>query len=195
MRVKQAGGMKHLLVSCMLLLGLAGLAWGEEDPGTNPKADVFRELDAEAESLLLRVLDMGAEMAIVEEQRVRPEQTQLMVVFSLEPGLAYTPGRVELRIDGQTIASQHYSAQQLQALRQGGAHRLYWENVPAGRHELSAQLLEDKPSDGSGKPPKVQRQAAMMFVSGIGRRVMEVSLSHHPDPKQTIPQMAIKEWK
>jgi hypothetical protein len=192
--------MKHLLVCCVLLLGLGGLgggglAWGEEDPGIDSKTEAFRELDAEAESLLLRVLDMGAEMAIVDEQRARPEQTQLMVVFSLEPGLAYTPGRVELRIDGQTIASQHYSAQQLRALRQGGAHHLYWENVPAGRHELSVQLLEDKPSDGSGKPSKVQRQASMMFVSGVGRRVMEVSLSRHPDPKQSIPLMAIKEWK
>jgi hypothetical protein len=183
----------------MLLLGLfglggGGLAWGADNEGSDRTSTDFRTLDNEAESLLLRVLDMEADMAILEEQRLRPEQTQLLVLFSLEPGLAFEPGRLELRMDGQTIVSQQYSAKQLQALRQGGAHRLYWESVPAGRHELSALLLENTPASSSGKGPKVQRQTAMRFVSGVGRRVMEITLSPHPDPKQSIPQMGIKEW-
>lgn len=183
--------MKRVFLSCILLLGLVCTAWGQEDAGAGDDGQSFRQLDNEAEALLLRVLDMGAEMAALDEQRQHPEQTQLMVLFSLEAGLDFTPGLVELRLDGKPMASQRYSSEQLRVLKQGGAHRLYWDNVPAGRHEISALLLED----AGDKKTKIQRQSSLMFVSGSGRRVMEVSLSPSADPKQPIPRLAIKEWK
>lgn len=184
--------MKRIFLSGLLLLGLTGMAWGQGGDSAAGNDSAYRRLDGETESLLLRLLDMEAEMAVLEEQRQHPEQTQLMVLFSQAEGMAFTPALVELRLDGKSLVSQNYSPQQLQALRQGGAHRLYWDNVPAGRHEITALLLE-RPEGKN--PPKVQRQVSLMFVSGSGRRVMEVSLLPSTNPEQPLPFLTIKEWK
>jgi hypothetical protein len=184
--------MKRLwMTSCALALWAMTAAWAQD--GTTPAEAVGGEeahqrLDARSEALLTEVLELGAEMAVLDEQRHKPEMTQLLVLVSLPPMKGFQLDAVQLQLDGRPAAQHRYSAGELRALAQGGAQRLYWDSVRAGRHELTATVIGKHPVE-----PKYQRQASLTFISGAGRRVMEVGLA--PGAKQAAPVMSLQEWK
>jgi len=152
------------------------------------RAARFQQLDAEVEQILDDVVTLGAEMAVLEEARELPSQTQLLVLVSIESSGFFQLDAIQFQVDGKTAAFHQYSESELSALSQGGSHRLFWGNVPAGRHQLTALLLGRVPKD-----PDFQREAEKVIISGVGRRVVELRIT--TGKKQTFPEFSIKEWK
>lgn len=148
----------------------------------------FQQLDAEVEQILDDVVTLGADMAVLEEARELSSKTQLLVLVSIDPSAFFQMEAIELKIDGHTASFHQYSEGEVNALSQGGSHRLYWDNVPAGRHQLTALLIGSVPKD-----PDFQRESTLVFISGVGRRVVELRVA--TGKNQAFPELSMKEWK
>lgn len=148
----------------------------------------FQQLDAQVEQILDEVVNLGGEMAVLEETRALSPNTQLLVLVSIEPSAFFQLEAIQLEIDGKTTSFHQYSEAELDALSQGGSHRLFWDNVPAGRHQLVASVMGQVPKD-----PDFQRQATLMVDTGEGRRVLELRVA--TGKNQVFPELLIKEWK
>ncbi|HEC18920.1 MAG TPA: hypothetical protein ENI97_06200 [Gammaproteobacteria bacterium] len=148
----------------------------------------FAQLDADTEQVLNEVAALGAEMAALEEARELSPKTQLLVLVSVDAIPFFQLDAIQLQIDEHTASFHQYTPRELAALQQGGSHRLFWDNVPAGRHQLTVSMMGRVPKD-----PDFQREIAMVTITGVGRRVVEVRIS--PGKSQPFPELALKEWK
>lgn len=178
-------------------LGLSGLgvfdageayAAAVTSEGTADRAARFQQLDAEVEKILDGVVNLGADMAVLQEARELSPKTQLLVLVSVDPSSFFQMDAIQLHIDGKPVSFHQYSEGELSALSQGGSHRLFWDNVPAGRHQLTALLMGRVPKD-----PDFQREAVLKVISGVGRRVVELRVA--TGKNQAFPELSIKEWK
>ena len=176
-------------------LGLmgAGLAQAAPMPETGTAGDIdhaarFQQLDAEVEQILTDVVELGADMGLLNEAKELSPKTQLLVLVSLEPSTFFQLDAIELQIDEHTAIYHQYTDEELAALSQGGSHRLFWNDVPAGRHQLTAVLLGHVPKD-----PDFQREASLAVISGAGRRVVELHIAS--GKSQAFPELSLEEWK
>ncbi len=148
----------------------------------------FQQLDAEVEQILNDVVSLGADMAVLEETRELSSKTQLLVLVSVEPTAFFQLDSIQLQIGEQTASFHQYAKVELEALSKGGSHRLFWDNVPAGRHQLTAVLMGRVPKD-----PDFQLEATLVIISGVGRRVVELRIA--TGKNQAFPELSFKEWK
>lgn len=156
---------------------------------TQDTAEVrFQQLDAEVEHILDEVVSLGAEMAALSEARELPEKSQLMVLVSIEPSAFFQLDAFQLQIDGKPVSFHEYTDSERDALSSGGSHRLFWDAIPDGRHQLTAVLMGSVPKD-----PDFQREAALVTITGLGRRVVELRVTSGKN--QAFPELSIKEWK
>jgi len=148
----------------------------------------FQALDAEAEEVLNDVVSLGVDMAILEESREMTPENQLLVMVSVDPSPFFKLEAVELKLDDRTVSYHQYSDEDVEAMFHGGSHRLFWDDVPTGRHQVSMTLFGRVPGD-----PDFQRVATRMISTGSGRRVMELRVSS--GRSQAFPEVNLKEWK
>jgi hypothetical protein len=173
-----------LLLGCVVPMAL--FAAGEATP--QAATESFQQLDSDAEQILDQVLTLGADMAVLEEARELSPKTQLLVLVSVDPSSFFQLDSIELKIDDQPATYHQYTTEELSAMAQGGSHRLFWDNVAAGRHQLTANLLGRVPKD-----PDFRREASLMVISGVGRRVVEIRVASGKN--QAFPELSLKEWK
>ena len=152
------------------------------------ETESFQELDAKAEQALSEVLSLGADMVILQAAQEMSPKTQLMVLVSITPMDFFQLEAVQLLIDENTVTYHRYTPAELTALAQGGSQRLFLDNAPAGRHQITAVIFGQLSKD-----PDYQREVSYTTVFGAGRRVLELNIA--ADKKQTLPELAIKEWK
>lgn len=171
------------------LAGLGLLASGMAfAAGAAKDAERFTQLDEAAEKILNQVIELGGEMTALEEARALSPKTQLMVLVTVDPSPFFQLDAVQLQIDEQPAAYHQYTEPELAALQQGGSHRLFWDNVSAGRHQLTVSMMGRVPKD-----PDFQRESTMMIISGVGRRVVELRVTS--GKSQPFPEVSLKEWK
>lgn len=173
-----APGLRAVIVMTGLIFPVLSMAEG----------DSFQQLDAEVEEVLNEVVSLGAEMAILEESRELSPSNQLLVLVSLDHSRFFKLEAVQLKINERTASYHQYSEADLAAMMQGGSHRLFWDDVPSGRHQISLALFGHVPGD-----PDFQREATQMVTIGNGRRVVELRVSS--GMSQAYPEVNIREWK
>jgi len=140
--------------------------------GTPEVSDAFKALDSDSETVLKQVLDLGSDLAIVDERENHPAKTQLLVLVSMQPTDLLELDFIELRIDKQVVAAYHYKNEDVSALKKGGAQRLYMANLPTGMHVLKATMLGKIPRD-----PDYRQEASLKFISGVAREVIELNIT------------------
>lgn len=176
------GRLALLVWSASIVFGLfLSAACYAEDTG-------FQKLDEEIEDVLNAVVTLGAEMAVLEESREMSGSNQLLVLVSVDPSPFFKLEAIQLKIDDRTVSYHQYSNTELNAIVQGGSHRLFWDDVLSGNHQISAALFGRVPGD-----PDFQREATKMVSIGHGRRVVELRVSS--GKSQTYPEVNIQEWK
>ena len=95
---------------------------------------------------------------------------------------------VRLEIDGKEVANYLYTDREIDALLQGGVHRLHMANLKTGEHELIAIF--------TGKGPHsrdYRRGATVMIEKGIGAKYLELEITDRVKKQQ--PEFVIKEWE
>ncbi len=148
----------------------------------------FAQLDEAAEKILNKVTALGGDMAVLEEARELSPKTQLLLLVTVDPSPFFQLDAIQLQIDEHAAAYHQYTKLELAALQQGGSHRLFWDNVPAGRHQLTVSMMGRVPKD-----PDFQRESTLVIISGVGRRVVELRVAS--GKSQPFPEMSLKEWK
>ena len=154
-------------------------------PGLAPLAS-FRTLDEEAELLVKEVLNLGSDLAILQEKEDNPEKFQLLVLVTYDKTKLFALDLIQLEIDGTVVAAYQYTAADVSAMERGGSHRLYLANVPAGMHEVNAVMVGRIPRN-----PDYQREASYKFLSGVSRTVLEFNVS---SKSRGYPTLEVKEW-
>jgi hypothetical protein len=147
-----------------------------------------QQLGSRIEQALDDVVDLGADMAIVEESNELSKSNQMLVLVSLDPSNIFKLDAIQLNIDGRTASYHQYTDSELVALAQGGSQRLFWDDVPSGRHKLSVLLFGQVPDD-----PDFRREESRMILTGDGRRVVELKIS--AGKNHIFPELTIKDWK
>jgi len=148
----------------------------------------YKRLDAEIEKTLNEVVTLGADMAILEESRELSSKNQLLVLVSVDKSKFFRLEAIQLNIDNRTVSYHQYEDEELIALMDGGSQRLFWDDVPPGRHELTVSLFGRIPKD-----PDFVREATQMIITGTGRRVVELRVA--TGRNQAFPNLSIRKWK
>lgn len=119
-----------------LLLGMAvSPAWSQESDRQQMKG-----LDEQVQEIKSDVLDIAAELSLLEEKLLYPSGTQVAVFVALAQGDPMRLDAVQIQIDGQLVAHYIYSFKELDALRRGGVQRIYVGNLPTGEHQLEVRI-------------------------------------------------------
>jgi len=179
---------KKLVTWILLLVGMVVvMSAAAQEPGADSGPSDFRSLDEEVQSLKKDVLKLNRELFILEEELLFPTNTQVAVFLSLDSATFFTLDSVQVKIDDKVVSNYLYTRRELEALKRGGVHRVYFGNLRAGEHELVAFF--------TGKGPEgrdYRRGASLVFEKKTGQKYIELKIVDKESKQQ--PEFVIKEW-
>ena len=175
------------LLVVMLVSGVTSVAQ-ESAPLAADSGVQFRSLDQDVQDLKKEVLDLNRDLFLLEEELLFPANSQVAFFISMDVGEYFALDSVSLEIDGKEVANYLYTDREIDALLQGGVHRLHMANLKTGEHELIAIF--------TGKGPHTRdyrRGATVMIEKGIGAKYLELEITDRVKKQQ--PEFVIKEWE
>ena len=150
--------------------------------------DEFRSLDQDVQSLKKEVLDLNRDLFLLEEELLFPANSQVAFFISMDVGEYFALDAVSLQIDGKEVANYLYTDREVDALLQGGVHRVHMANLKTGDHELIAIFT------GKGPHTRDYRRGATVTIDkGIGAKYLELEITDRVTKQQ--PEFVIKEWE
>ena len=150
--------------------------------------DQFRSLDGEVQDLKKEVLDLNRDLFLLEEELLFPANSQVAFFISMDVGEYFALDSVSLKIDGKEVANYLYTDREIDALLQGGVHRVHMANLKTGDHELIAIFT------GKGPHTREYRRGATVTINkGIGAKYLELEITDRVKKQQ--PEFVIKEWE
>jgi hypothetical protein len=173
------------LMALMLVTGASSIA--QEAVETDSRNE-FRSLDQDVQNLKKEVLDLNRDLFLLEEELLFPANSQVAFFISMDVGEYFALDSVSLQIDGKEVANYLYTDREVDALLQGGVHRVHMANLKTGEHELIAIF--------TGKGPHTRdyrRGATVSIEKGIGAKYLELEITDRVKKQQ--PEFVIKEWE
>ena len=150
--------------------------------------DQFRSLDKNVQDLKKEVLDLNRDLFLLEEELLFPANSQVAFFISMDVGEYFALDSDNLKIDGKEVANYLYTDREIDALLQGGVHRVHMANLKTGDHELIAIFT------GKGPHTREYRRGATVTISkGIGAKYLELEITDRIKKQQ--PEFVIKEWE
>lgn len=150
--------------------------------------DQFRSLDSDVQALKKEVLDLNRDLFLLEEELLFPANSQVAFFISMDVGEYFALDSVSLKIDGKEVANYLYTDREIDALLQGGVHRVHMANLKTGDHELIAIFT------GKGPHTRDYRRGATVTINkGIGAKYLELEITDRVRKQQ--PEFVIKEWE
>ncbi len=162
-------GARVAWISLVALLTWSGSAPGLARAGSK---EAMQSLDEQVQEIKSDTLGIAAELSRLEERLLYPSDTQLAVFVSLAQAETFQLDSVQIRVDGERVASHIYSFKELEALKKGGVQRLYTGNIRTGEHRLEVAVAGKRPGgkDFSG----VQ---SFGFSKEVGPKLVGVTLA------------------
>jgi hypothetical protein len=127
---------KHLLVVISALLCICA----RTSPADESARAQMKGLDEQVQEVKSDVLSIATDLNQLEEKLLYPSDTQLAVFVTLAHGETLRLDAVEIQIDGRPATRYIYSFKELDALRRGGAQRIYTGNIATGTHEIEVSV-------------------------------------------------------
>lgn len=177
-------GLKFIIVLACLI---GGLAFGAQETGRTDASTKLKSLDDEVQDLKSDILDLHRELFILEEELLFPTNTQVAVFLSVDVATFFQLDAVQIKLDDKVVANYLYTALELESLRRGGIHRIYFGNLRTGQHELVALF--------TGKGPQgrdYRRGANLVFEKKEGPKYIELKILDNTQKQQ--PEFVVKEW-
>lgn len=130
--------MSHLPLAFTLLLAalLALPAAAQELAGAD-----LRSLDGQVQEVKSDVLNIAADLRVLEERLLYPSGTQLALFVSMPDQPSFRLDSVQIAINGELATHHIYSFKELEALQKGGVQKIYTGNVTTGEHELAVTMI------------------------------------------------------
>lgn len=141
--VRRPDGSKMILprrVLAGLVVVLLGLAAFAPARAQDVSREQMKGLDEQVQEIKSEVLDIAAELSLLEERLLYPSNTQLALFVAVAEGQAFRLDSVQLQINGELVAHHIYSAKELEALQKGGVQRIFTGNIPTGQHQLEVAV-------------------------------------------------------
>ena len=148
---------------------IANLAWvGGVKPAGNPAEKNPR---FNLKTLSDETVRMGQSLTRLEDGVLAPPGIQLVVFTSLEANESFELHEITLSVDDTLVARRTYLREEVAALRQGGAHRIYIGSLPEGVHQLSGTIVS------GGKTPHTHTFSTR-FTKIADRKTIELRVSN-----------------
>lgn len=128
-------------------------------------------LDEQIQNVKKDVLDIAAELNLLEEKLLFPSNTQVAFFVSLANGVNFIPDAVDMRMNGKDVAHHVYSYKEVEALQKGGVQRLYTGNVQTGEHDVQFSVL------GNAGGAKKTYTASVKIEKDVKPEILEVRLT------------------
>ena len=187
-----------------VLIGLVGPALSQETARPGPESALlsssstgnssiqtttrFRSVDEEIQAIKKEVLELTADLFLLEEELLYPANSQVAFFLSMNVGEYFDLESVSLKIDGEEVANYLYTEREVGALHRGGVQRLHIENLDAGDHELTVALA------GEGVQLNNYRRSDVVDIKkGIGAKYVELEITDRVSRQQ--PEFVIREWE
>jgi hypothetical protein len=123
-------------LACALGFAFSFSVWAVED-----KPKEMLSLDDQVQQIKSDVLEISAELALLEEQLLFPATTQMALFVALTPDDEFRLDALHLNLNGELATHYIYSFDELDALRRGGVHRVYDANLARGQHQLEVEVV------------------------------------------------------
>ena len=131
----------------------------------------LRSLDDQVQEVKTELLNISAELNILEERLLYPSSTRLSVYLSMERRDDLQLRAIGIRINSERAANHIYGNEEAEALRKGGIQNLYRGNVAAGTHELSVTIV-GKHEDGTD----FRETSRHAFTKGAAPKALQITL-------------------
>ncbi len=146
---------------------IANLAWVGSvkpvDPAEkNPRFNLKALSDA--------TVRMGQSLTQLEDGVLAPPGIQLVVFASLDAGTDFELREITLKVDDKLMAHRSYLPEEVAALHQGGAHRIYIGGLQEGPHYISGTVVS------GGKNPQTNTFSTR-FTKTADRKTIELRIS------------------
>lgn len=129
-------------------------------------------------------LKVGETLSRLEDGLLAPPGIQLVVFISLNTPASFQLKHLTLFVDGEVVKSRPYNKDEVDHLRERGAHRLYVGNLSEGNHHLNLAM-----TGRSGKEMFL-KQESFSFRKGQDRKTLEARISGLFGK----PSIKIREW-
>jgi len=147
---------------------IANLAWVGSYKPTGDTAEKNPRFNLKA--LSDQTVRMGQSLTRLEDGVLAPPGIQLVVFASLDAGEGFELREITLNVDDKPAVHRSYLPEEVVALRQGGAHRLYIGGLPEGTHKLTGSITS------GGKSPQTNTFSTP-FTKTANRKTLELRVS------------------
>ena len=177
------------VLSCLMALMLViSTSSSAQEAAEAESRDQFRSLDRDVQDLKKEVLDLNRDLFLLEEELLFPANSQVAFFISMDVGEYFKLDSVSLQIDGKEVANYLYTDREVDALQQGGVHRVHMANLKTGEHELIAIFTGEGPHSRD-----YRRGATLSIEKGIGAKYMQLEITDRIKKQQ--PEFVVREWE
>ena len=155
----------YVLIMVTLLIGNITLA-------QEVSREQIKGLDEQVQDIKSDVLNIAAELNLLEEKLLFPSNTQVAIFVSLTEGETFRLDSIDLTLDDKEVAHHLYTYKELEALRKGGVQRLYTGNIVTGKHPL-AVVFRGRTSGGSD----IEKTGTFTVQKNVGPGLVEITLA------------------
>jgi hypothetical protein len=134
---------------------------------------MLKGLHEQVQEIKTDVLDIAAQLNLLEEKLLYPSNSQLAIFISLKEEDNFQLDAVNIKVDDEPLVHHIYSFKELQALQKGGVQRIYTGNIKTGAHEL--EVLVDGQSDSGNEWRHTEK---FKIVKTVSPKIVEMSLSN-----------------
>lgn len=171
---------KSLLIAALLVC-VAGTARAED-----VSREQIRSLDEQVQDIKQDVIDLTAELGLLEEKLLFPSNTQVSIFVSTPEGDDFRLDAVQVKLDNKVVAHHLYTFRELEALHRGGVQRIYTGNVKTGDHDMVVSFVGKAPAGG-----EMNRSATYTLNKGVGPKFVQVVIS---GPATGVQDIQFKDW-
>ncbi len=93
---------------------------------------------ANEEKLEARLLQLDAELKLLEEDLLYPASSRVAVYLSMDLGELFSLDAVTLKLNGKEVSHHLYTTREVEALYKGGVQKLYVGNAKQGTNRITA---------------------------------------------------------
>jgi len=158
---------KAIVLGLALILCAGAAAWCEEPPEAELKG-----LDEQVQEVKGDVIDIAAELNLLEEKLLYPSQTQVAVFVSVAEGESFRLDSIDMSLGEEGVAHHLYSYKELEALKKGGVQRLYTGNVTTGAHPMTVSF--NGVAEGG---TEFSQTGSYQVDKGVGPKIVEIKLA------------------
>lgn len=158
---------QNLIILTVLALLISNTAFAQKQ-----SAEPIKGLDDQIQEIKSDVLNIAAELNMLEEKLLYPTHTQISVFVSLADGEEFRLDSLDLSLDNKEVTHHLYTFKELEALRKGGVQRLYTGQISTGEHPLMVTFRGKATGGGD-----IERTGTYVIQKDVEPGIVEIILA------------------